>query len=49
MDSIAQNLSVAYPEADKGVGITVIPLREDMVGNVQPVLLALLPRWDFYC
>jgi predicted permease len=47
MDSIAQNLSVAYPEADKGVGISVIPLREDLVGNVQPVLLALLAAVGF--
>src|ERR1700678_4351351 len=38
MDAIAQNLSVAFPEADKGVGISVIGLREDLVGNVQPVL-----------
>ncbi len=47
MDSIAQNLSTAYPEADKGVGINVIPLREDLVGNVQPVLLALLAAVGF--
>jgi predicted permease len=47
MDSLAQNLSVAYPEADKGVGISVIPLREDLVGNVQPVLLALLAAVGF--
>ena len=47
MDSIAQNLSVAYPEADKGVGISLIPLREDLVGNVQPVLLALLAAVGF--
>jgi predicted permease len=31
-----------YPEADKGVGISVIPLKDDLVGNVQPILLALL-------
>jgi predicted permease len=42
MDSIAQNLSVVYPAADKGVGISVIPLKDDLVGNVQPILLALL-------
>jgi predicted permease len=47
MDSIAQNLSIAYPEADKGVGINVISLREDLVGNVQPVLLALLAAVGF--
>ena len=47
MDSIAQALSKAYPEADKGVGITVIPLRDDLVGNVRPVLLALLAAVGF--
>ena len=47
MDSIAQHLATAFPEADKGVGINVIPLREDLVGNVQPVLLALLAAVGF--
>jgi predicted permease len=42
MDSISRQLSLTYPEADKGVGITVSPMREDLVGNVQPVLLLLL-------
>jgi len=47
MDSIAQNLAVAYPEADKGVGVTVIPMAEDLVGNVRPVLLMLLAAVGF--
>ena len=47
MDSIAQHLAAAFPEADKGVGISLIPLREDLVGNVQPVLLALLAAVGF--
>ncbi len=47
MDSIASGLAAAYPEADKGVGITVIPFREDIVGNVQPVLLVLLAAVGF--
>jgi predicted permease len=47
MDSIARGLAVAYPEADKGVGITVIPLSEDLVGNVQPVLVVLLAAVGF--
>ena len=47
MESIAQQLAVTYPEADKGVGITVRPMREDLVGNVQPVLLVLLAAVGF--
>ena len=47
MDSIARHLAVEYPEADKGVGISVIPMKEDIVGNVQPILLALLGACGF--
>jgi predicted permease len=47
MDGIAQNLSVAYPEADKAVGITLVPMKEDIVGNVQPFLIVLLAAVGF--
>lgn len=47
MDSIAQHLAVTYPEADKNVGINVVPLKEDFVGNVQPVLMVLLAAVGF--
>lgn len=47
MDSIAQDVAAAYPEADKGVGVTVIPMVEDTVGNVRPVLLMLLAAVGF--
>jgi predicted permease len=47
MDSIARRLAAAYPEADQGVGITVRPMREDLVGNVEPVLLVLLAAVGF--
>ena len=36
MDAIARRLAAAYPEADKGIGISVIPLKQDLVGNVKP-------------
>lgn len=42
MESIAQNLAEVYPQADKGLGITLVSLREDLVGSVQPLLLLLL-------
>jgi predicted permease len=47
MDSIAQRLSDAYPDADKGSGITLLPLKQDVVGNIQPFLLVLLTAVGF--
>ncbi len=47
MDSIARRLAAVYPEADQGVGLTVRPMREDLVGNVEPVLLVLLAAVGF--
>ncbi|HTW50075.1 MAG TPA: ABC transporter permease, partial [Acidobacteriaceae bacterium] len=42
MDKVAHQLAVAYPEADKDVGIRLLSMKEDMVGNVQPLLMVLL-------
>jgi predicted permease len=47
MDGIAENLAVAYPEADKAVGITLVSMKEDIVGNVQPFLIVLLAAVGF--
>jgi predicted permease len=47
MDRIAENLAVAYPEADKGSGITLIPLKTDVVGDVKGILLVLLGAVSF--
>ena len=47
MDSIARQLATAYPEADKNVGIRLIPMKEDIVGDVRPVLLVLLAAVGF--
>jgi len=47
MESIARNLAAAYPEADKGVGITLVSMKEDIVGNVRPFLLVLLGAVGF--
>ena len=42
MDEITRNLAAAYPDVDKGVGAAVFPLKQDMVGQVRPLLLLLL-------
>ncbi|HKN76437.1 MAG TPA: ABC transporter permease [Candidatus Acidoferrum sp.] len=47
MDGIAQNLAVAYPEADKTVGISLVSMKEDIVGSVQPFLIVLLAAVGF--
>jgi len=47
MDGIAQNLAAAYPEADKAVGISLVAMKEDIVGNVQPFLIVLVAAVGF--
>jgi predicted permease len=47
MDKIARNLAVAYPEADEGKTIKLISMKEDIVGNVQPLLYVLLAAVGF--
>jgi predicted permease len=41
MSTLAKHLAEAYPEADKGLGITLIPLKQNMVGEIRPFLLLL--------
>lgn len=47
MDEVARNLAVAYPEADAGHNITLFSMKEDLVGNVQPLLYVLLAAVGF--
>jgi len=42
MDGIAAALAREYPDADQGYGISVVPLRRDLLGPTGPVLLLLL-------
>jgi putative ABC transport system permease protein len=42
MTSISRRLEQQYPEDDKGWGAIVVPLRDQMVGDVRPALLVLL-------
>jgi len=42
MTTISEGLARQYPEDDKDWGALVVPLREDMVGDVRPALLVLL-------
>jgi predicted permease len=47
LDSVAHSLAAAYPEADKDTSITVVPLKEDIVSNVQEILLVMLGAVGF--
>ena len=42
MDEVTRNLTAAYPDVDKGIGAAVFPLKQDMLGQVRPLLLLLL-------
>jgi putative ABC transport system permease protein len=42
MNALASNLAQQYPEADSGIGITLVGLQEQIVGDTKPVLLVLL-------
>ncbi|HVB07762.1 MAG TPA: ABC transporter permease, partial [Candidatus Acidoferrales bacterium] len=47
MNGIAQSLAQTYPDADKNNGITLVPLKQDIVGNVAPLLYVLLGAVGF--
>ena len=47
MGRVTRNLTAAYPDQDKGIGATLIPLKELIVGKVRPFLLALLAAVAF--
>ncbi|HTP89330.1 MAG TPA: ABC transporter permease, partial [Bryobacteraceae bacterium] len=47
MDIVARNLAAAFPVANQNAGITLVPMKEDIVGNVQPFLLVLLAAVGF--
>jgi predicted permease len=47
MSQVTHNLAAAYPDDDKGIGAAVLPLKQDMVGDVQPLLLVLLAAVGF--
>jgi predicted permease len=42
MTSIAKQLEVQYPGSNRGQGASVIPLSEEIVGDIRPILLVLL-------
>ncbi|MGH9747208.1 MAG: ABC transporter permease [Candidatus Acidiferrales bacterium] len=47
MDSVAQALAAEYPDANRGNGITLTPLKKEMVGDIRPLLMILLGAVGF--
>jgi len=47
MNALTRHLAAEYPEANKGTGIALVPLKQAVVGNIQPILLVLLGAVGF--
>jgi len=47
MDAVTRHLEEVYPDANKGIGAKIIPLRQEMLGRIQPFLLVLLAAVGF--
>ena len=42
MRVLGQHLADQYPDADKGKGIKLVPLKQDVVGDIKPLLMILM-------
>jgi predicted permease len=42
MNGVASRLGAAYPKADKGIGAALVPLKQNIVREVKPLLVLLL-------
>ncbi|MGH9704323.1 MAG: ABC transporter permease, partial [Candidatus Acidiferrales bacterium] len=47
METIALRLQRQYPDSNSGTGVTLTPLREDLTGEVRPVVLILFAAVSF--
>jgi predicted permease len=47
MDTVAANLASAYPDVNRDSGITLVPLRQNAVGEIRPFLLVLFASVGF--
>jgi predicted permease len=47
LNRVMRDLAAAYPETNRGNGAKLVPLKERMIGNVEPILLMLLGAVGF--
>ena len=47
MDRVTRQLAAAFPDSDHGIGASIIPLKEMMVGEIRPTLLLVLAAVGF--
>jgi len=47
MDRVTHNLAIAYPDADRGIGAKLVPLKAEVVGGIESILLVLLGAVGF--
>jgi predicted permease len=47
LQRVTRNLAAAYPDADQGIGAALVPLKDEAVGEVRPILLLLLGAVGF--
>ncbi len=47
MAGVTHSLAEAFPDADKGITAKLTPLKQQMIGNVRPLLLVLLAAVGF--
>jgi len=47
MKRVTADLAAAYPDTDTGIGATLMPLKEQMIGYLRPLLLVLLAAVGF--
>jgi predicted permease len=47
MEGVTRNLANAFPDSDKGITAKVTPLKQEMVGDVRPLVLVLLAAVGF--
>jgi predicted permease len=47
MEAVSGDLAAAFPDTDKGIRANLIPLKQQIVGHVRPLLLVLLAAVGF--
>jgi predicted permease len=47
LSAVTRGLAAAFPDADKGISAAIIPLKQQLAGDVQPFLLVLLGAVGF--